>query len=53
MDEINIIDAQKLRFKRYLGITRRISSGIVVFIDENKDYQKYCVDKYIVTRLNK
>jgi len=46
VDGVNIIDVRGLSFKRYLEIAKRIGSRVAVLTDNDKDYQKHCVDKY-------
>ena len=46
-DGVNIIDVRGLSFKRYLEIAQRIGSRVAVLTDNDKDYQKHCVDKYM------
>lgn len=45
-DEVNIIDIRGLSFKRYLEIAVLTGSKIAVITDNDKDWQKHCVDKY-------
>lgn len=45
-DGINIIDIRGLSFKRYLEIAVLTGSKVAVITDNDKDWQKHCVDKY-------
>ena len=45
-DGIHIIDVRGLSFKRYLEIARLTGSKVAVITDNDKDYQKHCIDKY-------
>ena len=45
-DGIHIIDIRGLSFRRYLEIARLTGIKVAVITDNDKDYQKRCVDKY-------
>ncbi len=45
-DDVHIIDVRGLSFKRYLEIAKQTGSKVAVITDNDKDYQKHCVDKY-------
>lgn len=45
-DDVHIIDIRGLSFKRYLEIARQTESRVAVITDNDKDYQKNCVEKY-------
>lgn len=46
-DGINIIDIRGLSFKRYLEIAVLTGSKVAVITDNDRDWQKHCVDKYM------
>ena len=46
-DNIHIIDVRGLSFKRYLEIAKLTGGKVGVITDNDEDYQKHCVDKYI------
>lgn len=43
---VHIINARGLSFKRYLEIAKLTRSKVAVITDNDKDFQKNCVDKY-------
>lgn len=45
-DGVHIIDIRGLSFKRYLEIAKLTGSKVAVITDNDKDFQKHCVDKY-------
>ncbi len=45
-DGVHIIDVRGLNFKRYLEIAEQTGSKVAVVTDNDKDYQKHCIDKY-------
>ncbi|MBS4968053.1 MAG: AAA family ATPase [Lachnospiraceae bacterium] len=45
-DGTHIIDVRGLSFKRYLDIAKLTGCKVAVMTDNDKDYQKHCVDKY-------
>ena len=45
-DNVLIIDIRGLSFLRYLEIATLVGSKVAVITDNDKDYQKHCVDKY-------
>ena len=45
-DGVHIIDVRGLSFKRYLEISKLTGSKVGVITDNDKDYQKHCVEKY-------
>ena len=45
-DGVYIIDVRGLSFKRYLDIAKLTGCKVAVMTDNDKDYQKHCVDKY-------
>lgn len=45
-NDIHIIDVRGLSFKRYLDIAKLTGCKVAVITDNDKDYQKHCVDKY-------
>ena len=45
-DDVHIIDVRGLSFKRYLEIAKQTGSKVAVITDNDKDYQKHCIDKY-------
>lgn len=46
-DDVHIIDVRGLSFKRYLEIAKLTYSKIAVITDNDGDYQKNCIKKYI------
>lgn len=46
-DGVHIIDVRGLSFKRYLEIAKQTRSKVAVVTDNDGDYQKNCVEKYI------
>lgn len=45
-DSVHIIDIRGLSFKRYLEISKLTGSKVAVITDNDKDFQKNCIDKY-------
>ena len=45
-DNVHIIDVRGLSFKRYLEIAKQTKSKVAVITDNDKNYQKNCIDKY-------
>lgn len=45
-NDIHIIDVRGLSFKRYLDIAKLTGCKVAVITDNDKDYQKHCIDKY-------
>ena len=45
-DEVHVIDVRGLSFKRYLEISKLTGSKVAVITDNDKDYQKNCIEKY-------
>ena len=46
-DGVHIIDVRGLSFKRYLEISELTGSKVAIITDNDGDFQKKCVDKYI------
>ena len=46
-ENVHIIDVRGLSFLRYLEIAKLTESKVAVITDNDKDYQKHCVDKYV------
>ena len=46
-DDVHIIDVRGLSFKRYLEIAEKTESKVAVLTDNDQNYKKNCVDKYI------
>ena len=51
-DGVHIIDVRGLSFKRYLEIAKQTRSKVAVVTDNDGDYQKNCVEKYIDYKSN-
>lgn len=47
MDNVHVIDIRGLSFKRYLEIAKQTGSKVAVITDNDKDYQKNCIEKYV------
>lgn len=45
-DDVHIIDVRGLSFKRYLDIAKQTRSKVAVITDNDKNFQKNCIDKY-------
>ncbi len=45
-DEVHVIDVRGLSFKRYLEISKLTGSKVAVITDNDRDYQKHCIEKY-------
>ena len=45
-DSVHIIDIRGLSFKRYLEIAKQTGGKVAVVTDNDKDFQKHCIDKY-------
>ena len=45
-DDVHVIDVRGLSFKRYLEISKLTGSKVAVITDNDKDYQKHCIEKY-------
>lgn len=45
-DNVHVIDIRGLSFKRYLEIAKQTGSKVAVITDNDKDFQKNCIDKY-------
>lgn len=46
-DNVHIMDIHGLSFKRYLDIAVLLGNKVAVITDNDKDYQKNCIDKYV------
>ena len=45
-DDVHVIDVRGLSFKRYLDISKLTGSKVAVITDNDKNYQKNCIEKY-------
>jgi len=45
-DNVHVINIRGLSFKRYLEIAKQTGSKVSVITDNDKDYQKNCIEKY-------
>ena len=45
-DGVHIMDVRGLSFKRYLEIAVLLGNKVAVITDNDKDYQKHCINKY-------
>lgn len=46
-DGVHIIDVWGLSFRRYLEITKQTGSKVAVITDNDENFQKHCVEKYV------
>lgn len=46
-DDVHIIDVRGLSFNRYLEIAKQTTSKVAIITDNDGDYQKNCVDRYV------